>query len=44
MSKKEAWWKGWYLIPIFLIAAFAAWKLYPYVKAGTILKKIMGKG
>jgi len=42
MSQKDSFWRGWWTIPLILVLIFIAWKIYPLIKTGELLKK-MGK-
>lgn len=40
MSQKDKWYAGWWLIPILLLLGVIAWKVYPLILSGEILKKV----
>lgn len=40
MSQKEKWYAGWWLIPLIILLCIIAWKAYPIIISGEILKKV----
>jgi len=42
MTKKEPWYKGWWLIPVIIFIGFIAWKAYPLVKTSETVRKLIG--